>query len=141
MQPKAALQRACQCLNVPVKLQKELSKMVIDGETGADAYNSIPKDKTNKPIIELATVFQGIVSNTGVHASAVLVFPKDPTEFCALEKQGDMLVCAYDYHELEQMGLAKVDVLGLKNLDIIQDTLDLIYQDFLQFRQFSFYKF
>lgn len=128
MQPKASLQRACQCLGIPVKLQKELSKLVVEGENGEDAYKDIPLDKTNKPIVDLAVALQGVVSNTSVHASAILIFPKDPTEFCALEKQGDSLVCAYDYHELELLGLAKMDVLGLKNMDIIQDTLNLIHE-------------
>lgn len=84
------------------------------------------KDAKQDDIDKLANNLVGIIANTSVHASAVLVFPTDPTEFCAIEKQGDTLVAAYDYHELEEIGLAKVDVLGLKNLDIIQDTLDLI---------------
>ena len=58
-----------------------------------------------------------------------MVFPKNPTNFCAIERKGDNFLCAYDYHELEELGLAKIDVLGLKNMDIIQDTLNLLSKE------------
>ena len=129
MAAKAALMRAGMCLGIESYKVKELSKMIIDDKSikdERDRFALIPITKDNKQLIELAKSFVGIVANTSVHASAVLVFPKDPTNFCAIEKQGDSYVAAYDYHELEELGLAKIDVLGLKNLDIIQDTLDLL---------------
>ena len=129
MAAKAALMRAGMCLGVENHKVKELSKMISDDKSikdERDKFNSITITKENKQLIELAKAFVGIVANTSVHASAVLVFPKDPTNFCSVEKQGDTYVAAYDYHELEELGLAKIDVLGLKNLDIIQDTLDLL---------------
>ena len=129
MAAKAALMRAGMCLGVENHKVKELSKMISDDKSikdERDKFNSITITKENKQLIELAKSFVGIVANTSVHASAVLVFPKDPTNFCSVEKQGDTYVAAYDYHELEELGLAKIDVLGLKNLDIIQDTLDLL---------------
>lgn len=121
MSAKSALQKAGMCLKVPPATIRALSKQM-DG----DNLDSLKVSKENAKLIELAKMFVGIISSTSVHASAVLVFPKDPTEFCAIEKQGDNEVAAYDYHELEELGLAKVDVLGLKNMDIIQDTLDLL---------------
>ena len=129
MAAKAALMRAGMCLGIEAYKVKELSKMIIDDKSikdERDRFALIPITKDNRQLIELAKSFVGIVANTSVHASAVLVFPKDPTNFCAIEKQGDSYVAAYDYHELEELGLAKIDVLGLKNLDIIQDTLDLL---------------
>lgn len=128
MAAKAALQKAGMCLGVPVSDIRNYSKQVIDDKKmpEIDKLNGIKITKENSELIKLAKAFVGIIANTSVHASAVLVFPKDPTEFCAIEKQGDSYVAAYDYHELEELGLAKIDVLGLKNMDIIQDTLDLL---------------
>ena len=120
MADRGALQRAGQCLGVVPSDIRKLSEEIV---TSLDDIHTI---KGNEKLISLAKSFKGIIANTSVHASAVLVFPKDPTEFCAIEKQGDNLVAAYDYHELEALGLAKIDVLGLKNMDIIQDTLDLL---------------
>lgn len=117
---KGALQRAGQALGIRSTVVRELSKKVIDG------LDDIQVTKDNKELIELAKSFEGLIANTSVHASAVLVFPKDPTEFCAIERKGDSFLAAYDYHELEELGLAKVDVLGLKNMDIIEDCLRLL---------------
>lgn len=126
MGAKSALMRAGMCLGIEPSKVRELSKMVIEDKSIKDdgeRFALIPY-KENKQLVDLAKSFVGIVANTSVHASAVLVFPKDPTNFCAIEKQGDTYVASYDYHELEDLGLAKVDVLGLKNLDIIQETLN-----------------
>lgn len=117
---KGALQRAGQTLGIRSTVVRELSKKVIDD------LDDIQVTKDNKELIELAKSFEGLIANTSVHASAVLVFPKDPTEFCAIERKGDSFLAAYDYHELEELGLAKVDVLGLKNMDIIEDCLQLL---------------
>lgn len=129
LQPKAALQKAGMCLGVAASKIREFSKMIIDDKKISDEekFASIPQNsEETRKLVQLAKAFLGIVSNTSVHASAVLVFPTKPTEFCAIERKGDNYVAAYDYHELEELGLAKIDVLGLKNLDIIQSTLDLL---------------
>lgn len=129
MQPKASLQKAGMCLGIPASRIRELSKLVSDDKklTDIEKFSSLPqKTEEDKKLVRLAIAFLGIISNTSVHASAVLVFPKDPTNFCAIERKGDTFLAAYDYHELEELGLAKIDVLGLKNMDIIQDTLDLL---------------
>lgn len=126
MGAKAALMRAGMCLGIAPTKIRELSKQINEDKSIKDdkeRFNLIPQTKEYKQLIELAKSFVGIIANTSVHASAVLVFPKDPSNFCAIEKQGDTYVASYDYHELEELGLAKIDVLGLKNLDIIEETL------------------
>ena len=117
---KGALQRAAQTLGIKSYVVRELTKKIVD------SIDDITVTKENKELIELAKSFEGLIANTSVHASAVLVFPKDPTEFCAIERKGDNFLAAYDYHELEALGLAKVDVLGLKNMDIIEDCLQML---------------
>ena len=129
MKPKAALQKAGMCLGIQASKIRELSKLVNEDKNLSDGekFNDIPLNtEENKKLVKLAKAFLGIISNTSVHASAVLVFPKDPTNFCAIERKGETFLASYDYHELEELGLAKIDVLGLKNMDIIQDTLDLL---------------
>ncbi len=117
---KGALQRAAQTLGIKSFVVRELTKKIVD------SIDDIKVTKENKELIELAKKFEGLIANTSVHASAVLVFPKEPTEFCAIERKGDNFLAAYDYHELEELGLAKVDVLGLKNMDIIEDCLQML---------------
>ena len=132
LQPKAALQKAGMCLGFQASKIRDLSKLVSDDKSlsDKDKLKELPQNtEEDKKLVKLATAFLGIISNTSVHASAVLVFPKNPTNFCAIERKGDNFLCAYDYHELEELGLAKIDVLGLKNMDIIQDTLNLLSKE------------
>lgn len=128
MSARSALQKAGMCLKIPPSTIRTLSKQIVDdkGISEQEKIAKLQETAETRKLLQLAQAFVGIISSTSVHASAVLVFPRDPTEFCAIEKQGDNEVAAYDYHELEEMGLAKVDVLGLKNMDIIQDTLNLL---------------
>lgn len=127
MAAKGALQRAAQALGIKPSLVREVSKTIVD------SLDEIKITKDNKNWIELAKGFEGLISNTSVHASAVLVFPSDPTDFCAIEKKGDTMIAAYDYHELEELGLAKVDVLGLKNMDIIEDVVQTLKAEGVDF--------
>lgn len=55
-----------------------------------------------------------------------MLFPSDANEWCAIEKQGEDYVTAYEYHDLEAQGLLKEDVLGIKTLDALDDTVRLV---------------
>lgn len=77
-------------------------------------------------LISLAKSFVGILQSFGIHASAIIVFPDDPTNYCAIEKSGDNYVTAYEFHTLEDLGILKLDILGIKTIDVIYDTLELI---------------
>lgn len=84
-------------------------------------------DTLDNPVLKyVATGFQGVIQNFGIHASAIMIFPSAPTDFCAIEKQGDDYVCAYEYSYLEKMGLLKIDLLGSKTLDAIDECLRLV---------------
>ena len=77
--------------------------------------------------------FMGKIQNFGTHASAVVVMETDPYDFCAVERyssaNGVQYNLNYDFHDLESMGLLKLDILGLETLDIIENTLQQISED------------
>ena len=115
MGDKAAIQRAAASLDLPVYKRKMLSN---SAATVDDVFDS---DLRN-----LASNFLGIIQQFGIHASALIIFPDDAEEFCAIERQGGEYVCAYQFPELERMGLLKLDILGMKTLDTIDDAVKLI---------------
>ena len=84
---------------------------------------------SDKQIDELAQYFMGIIQHFGIHASALIIFPSETSDFCAIEKQGDDYVCACQFPDLERMGLLKLDILGMKTLDTIDQTLKLVKQN------------
>ena len=77
----------------------------------------------------LAEKFRGLISHYGKHASAVIIFPHNAEYFCAIERQGGDYVCAYQFEDLERMGLLKLDILGMKTLDTITEAVNLIHKN------------
>lgn len=84
----------------------------------------------NEDLRNLSNKYLGIIQSYGCHASAIMLFPSDATEWCAIEKQGDDYVCAYEYHDLEAMGLLKEDVLGIKTLDAIDGCVNMVKEHY-----------
>ena len=119
MGEKAAITRAADALGYTPTESKKLKK---------DCGGAIDNIE-DAELKDLAGKFLGILQNNTVHASAVMLFPSDATEWCVIEKQGDEYVCAYEYHDLEAQGLLKEDVLGIKTLDAIDECIRLTGKD------------
>jgi DNA polymerase-3 subunit alpha len=115
LQAKGAVQRAGQALGMEPKEIIALSKSI----------DSLDQIKDHEELVKLARSFEGRIHAFGCHASAVLVFPDDPTNYCPIEKQGDTFLAVYDYHDLERFNLLKEDILGLATLDIINEAVGL----------------
>lgn len=109
---KAALQRAGQALKRPPKEIDQTSKLIVTLD-----------DIEDQELQGLSKKFLTKIPNFGVHASAIVIFPDDPSNWCSIEKQGDEFVAAYDFHHLEELGILKLDILGLKTLDVITETI------------------
>lgn len=112
MGERAAIQRAAKALGYPPSVVRNLPKSV--------------DELTDARLKGLVQSYIGVIQAYGCHASAVMLFPSDPAEWCAIEKQGNDYVCAYEYHDLEAMGLLKEDVLGIKTLDAIDDCCKMV---------------
>lgn len=110
MADKAAVTRAGQALGIDHTKVKAITKLI---------KNDLTDLSQDEPIVSLAYKLKGIIQNFSVHASAIMLFPSDPAQWVAIEKQGDNYVCAYAYPDLEAQGLLKLDVLGIKTLDAI----------------------
>ena len=88
-------------------------------------YNS--NDLSSKTL-EQATLLEGSLRNTGIHACGVIITPSDISEFVPITKakDSDYYVTQFDNSVVEDAGLLKMDFLGLKTLTIIKDTVKLI---------------
>ncbi|AUC21072.1 DNA polymerase III subunit alpha [Polaribacter sejongensis] len=78
--------------------------------------------------INKATILEGSVRNTGIHACGVIITPGDITNYVpvALAKDSDMYVTQFDNSVVEDAGLLKMDFLGLKTLTLIKDTVKIV---------------
>ncbi len=105
-----------------------------DGEPLRAAYDS---DPTARQIVDVARGLEGIVRNSSIHAAAVVIADRPLTEIVPVQladanttdENGDRVykvVTQYSMKPVEQLGLLKMDFLGLRNLDVIEDALDII---------------
>jgi DNA polymerase-3 subunit alpha len=89
------------------------------------AYESDPQVKT---LIDAASKLEGVARHASTHACAVVISPKPLTEYLPLQRgteEGDVIT-QYEMHAVEDLGLLKMDFLGLANLSIIGDTLAMV---------------
>ena len=111
---------------VPTTLNITIDQALKDSPTMAAAYESEPQ---TKELIDTAKRLEGMVRNSGVHASAVVISPLPLTDLVPLFRtKNEEIVTAYDMTAVEKMGLLKMDFLGLTTLTIIDDALRLIEQ-------------
>ncbi len=85
------------------------------------------QDPENKQILDLAVKLEGTIRNAGVHAAGVVIAPTDITDYAPLyvAKNGG-LATQYTMNPIEDLGLLKMDFLGLSNLTIINNALRII---------------
>jgi DNA polymerase-3 subunit alpha len=104
-----------------------------DGEPLKGAYDSEP---VAKQIIDVARGLEGIVRNSSIHAAAVVIADRPLTDIVPLQladagtgedgQRAYRTVTQYSMKPVEELGLLKMDFLGLRNLDVIEDALDII---------------
>jgi DNA polymerase-3 subunit alpha len=82
-------------------------------------------------ILHEAEILEGSVRNTGIHASAIIIAPKDLTDLLpvATSKESELWLTQIEGNSIEEAGVIKMDFLGLKTLSILKTALLLIKQN------------
>lgn len=96
-----------------------------------DLKRIVEQDNLEGKTLQQATVIEGSLRNTGIHACGVIITPKDIKELVpvAVAKDAELLITQFDNSVVESAGLLKMDFLGLRTLTIINDAIDLIEQN------------
>ncbi|GBD34028.1 DNA polymerase III subunit alpha [bacterium HR34] len=116
----------------------KIAKMIPQGFSLKDCLEKIKEfkqlyqeDEKAKNLIDNAFKLEGVARHASVHACGVVI-SKDPlTELIPLQtapQQENVIITQYEMKSCEELGLLKMDFLGLKNLTIIEDTLAKIYK-------------
>jgi DNA polymerase-3 subunit alpha len=104
---------------------------------GQQLRTEVDRDGTARQIVDVAQGLEGIVRNASIHAAAVVISDRDLTDILPLQiadsgstdENGDKVfrtVTQFSMKPVEQLGLLKMDFLGLRNLDVIEDALDIV---------------
>ena len=91
-------------------------------------------DKEAKDVIDVARGLEGLRRGDGIHAAAVVITREPLTEYLPIQRKPEPgspiedapIVTQYEMHGVEDLGLLKMDFLGLRNLDVMEITLDLV---------------
>lgn len=88
----------------------------------------LENDAASKKIFETAQGFEGLIRQPGVHACAVIMSSQPVQEVIPVwaRPQDGAVITGFDYPSCEDIGLLKMDFLGLRNLTVIGDAIDLI---------------
>jgi DNA polymerase III subunit alpha len=88
-------------------------------------------DPAIKRIIDFARHLEGVARNASTHAAGVVISREPLTELMPLQKatNSDSLMTQYEMHAIEALGLLKFDFLGLSNLTILRQAVDLVREN------------
>ncbi len=138
LQPRAAIRDVGRALDIPLGRVDAIAKMVPNelGMTLDKALRSNPQIKEEmerdfavKELIRYALDVEGLPRHTATHAAGVLISKEPVTEYVPLTLNKDAISTQFNMIELEELGLLKMDFLGLRTLTVIRDTLDLIEEN------------
>ncbi len=109
---------------VPSEVDMTISKAL---EESPDFKKEYEESAVLREIIDEAMKIEGLKQNTGMHAAGVIIAHQPLDEICPVQraKEGN-IITEYPKEDCEKIGLLKMDFLGLKNLTIIQKTVELV---------------
>ena len=90
----------------------------------------VENDEDTAKLIKFARGLEGMPRHISTHAAGVIIGPEDLINLVPLQLQDESVITQLPMDELEDMGLLKMDFLGLRNLTVIENTLNLIEKRF-----------
>jgi len=94
-------------------------------DTTSDLKNLYNTDIDAKKIIDIAKQIEGCARHISVHACALVISPTTLNDFCPIQTEtgGDKTITQYEMHAIEDVGLIKFDILGIRNLSILSNSI------------------
>ncbi|GBE92102.1 DNA polymerase III subunit alpha [Nostoc cycadae] len=138
---KAVLKDVARVLNIPYGESDKMAKlipvvrgkptklkvMISDDTPEPEFKEKYDNDPTVRRWLDMAMRIEGTNKTFGVHAAGVVISADPLDEIVPLQRNNDgSVITQYFMEDLESMGLLKMDFLGLRNLTMIQKTIDLI---------------
>ncbi len=108
---------------VPEALNITLEKALSVSKPLRELYE---RDDTMKKLFDTAMALEGMPRNASTHAAGVVITKKPVYEYVPLSRNDELTVTQYSMTQLEELGLLKMDFLGLRNLTVIHDAVELI---------------
>ncbi|MDO8265912.1 MAG: DNA polymerase III subunit alpha, partial [Candidatus Saccharibacteria bacterium] len=112
---------------IPPPVQGRHIPLAVSVKENVELRNEYKNNPVAAKVFDLAIQLEGTIRSHGVHAAGVVIAPDDIVKFVPLEKaQKGVIATQYSMGPVEELGLLKMDFLGLSNLTIINNTLRII---------------
>ena len=116
---------------VPTALNMTIDEALGLSKPLREMYDS---NDTLHRLIDVARALEGMPRHASTHAAGVVITEKPVYEYVPLAKNDESIVCQYQMTTLEELGLLKMDFLGLRNLTVLKDAEDLVRRHTPDFR-------
>jgi DNA polymerase III subunit alpha len=137
MAARAAVRDAGRVLEIPYGTVDKIAKLIPERpgtrlddclKAGAELKAAHDADPLVREIVELAKPLEGLVRQDSIHAAGVVIGAQPLTEVVPLQQKGadQEVVTQFSGGDIEALGLLKMDFLGLRNLDVIDETIELL---------------
>lgn len=135
MAARAAIRDVGRALDVPYGIVDQLAKMIPTkiGMTIPDALTLNPeikewmnKDETINRLIQIAMNLEGMPRHASTHAAGVVISKEPVSEYVPLQLNDQVITTQYTMGLLEELGLLKMDFLGLRTLTVIRDAIEMV---------------
>ncbi|MCD6270544.1 DNA polymerase III subunit alpha [bacterium] len=137
MAARAVIRDIGRAMDLPYSYCDKIAKMIPFGLTLDQALEKVPEfrqlyqtDEKAGQLIDFSKKLEGCARHASTHACGVVISANPLSDIVPLQhptQDDKTIVTQYEMHAIEDLGLLKMDFLGLKNLTIIEDTLSRIY--------------
>ena len=143
MMAKGAVRDTARVLNYEYTVGDRISKLIPLGSQGfpmsidkaleitPELLSLYRNDVDAKKILDSAKQVEGCARHISVHACAIVISPTSINDFCPtqIESGGDKIITQYEMHAIEDVGLIKFDLLGIRNLSILDAAIQNVYKN------------
>lgn len=136
MAARAAVRDAGRAMGLPYAFCDQIAKLIPFNFNLDDAIKKVDEltnlYNTNpdaKKLLDTAKKLEGVARHASVHACGIVISEKPLTEYVPLQyapQDKNTIITQFGMHAIEDLGLLKMDLLGLKNLTIIENTIRLV---------------
>ena len=108
---------------VPVALNMTIENALKISKPLKEFYDT---DENLRQLIDVSKALEGMPRHASTHAAGVVITEKPVYEYVPLAKNDESVVCQYQMTTLEELGLLKMDFLGLRNLTVLEDAAKFV---------------
>jgi len=135
MAARAAIRDVGRVMGLPYTYCDKVAKMIPMFMSLDQATKTVPDfqevivDPDGKRLVEIAKKLEGCARHASTHACGVVITPQSMDNYVPRQRSSqneNEITTQYEMHAIEDLGLLKIDLLGLKNLTIIENTLEIL---------------